>query len=153
MYYLAVAWLCTCECWLESNYEVKRRPLQAMKGQKTEERQRRLIGKRLSEPALARISLDHHFANINDKASTKPYKFLCNTKEFSVASEIYHIAIFSLSLLYYPTIYDSWIVSVMESIDKVSLNSHIWLLDCQCRGSVWQSFNEWPLLLWPFDCQ
>ena len=71
----------------------------------------------LSEPAL-RISLDHHFANINDKASTKPYKFLCDTKEFFVVSEIYHI--FSLSLLYYPTIYDSWIVSVMESIDKVS---------------------------------
>ena len=82
-----------------------------MKGQKTEERQRRLIGERLSEPALARISLDHHFANINDKASTKPYKFLCDTKEFSVVSEIYHI--FSLSLLHYPTIYDRWIVSVM----------------------------------------
>ena len=151
MYYLTVVWLCTCGCWLEINQEVERRPLQAMKGQKIDERQERLIGTSMSKPHTSKNFVGSFCKYKWQKPNTKPYKFLCDTEVlYSIRNLPY---IFLLSLLHYPTVYGCWIVNVTESIDKVFLNSHIWLLDRQCHESMWQSFSEWPLLLWPFDCQ
>ena len=63
----------------------------------------------------------------------KHYKFLCNTK-----------VLYSIQNLPYMVIGSSM---SQKACDKVFLNSHIWSLGCQCRGSMLQSFTEWPFTI------
>ena len=44
----------------------------------------------------------------------------------------------------YPPYMVIWLSILRKVCNKVFLNGHIWSLDCQYCGSMWQSFTEWP---------